>query len=213
MNVKIIMDQSPSPHNKKLLSFLITNVKDYRSNLRMSIITIPKSQHKTLDAKITALPAAYIGSNVVIGCKKIIVSITTAFNQSKLHVNDDPIQSFWDKSFKNGLGEVSKAPSDSDALASRFTEVTKKRSSAFAVRAPRFKNAPPKSTDNKKQGSQGSSETFIDDDDDMDANTHDKKKVSEVDSNSINDVADLALTTETDPHMRQFWANQFETQV
>jgi hypothetical protein len=208
-----MMDRAPSTHNKKLMSFLMTNVKTYRSNLRMSIITIPKNQHKSLDVKITALPAAYIGTNIVIGYKKIIGSITTAFNQTKAKIDVDPVQSFWDNNIKKGLGDVKKTPTDNDNLSSRFTEATKKRTSAYAGRAPKFKNGPksiaPPSAVGRDQNIQAPRQRS------NVAPTNTAEMIMQNSSDSAmnagaGDVDDPTLL-EKDPYMKMFWANQTQT--
>ena len=212
MNVKIMMDQVPSSHNKKLLSFLMTNVKDYRRNLRMSIITIPKTQHKSLDAKITALPAAYIGTNVVIGYKQIMGSIRNAFDQTKSKVDADPVQSFWDKNIQKGLGDVKRKPTDNDNLSNRFTEATKKRTTAYAGRAPRFKNAPRaasgQSTEHQEQSSNAPRQQS------NNAPTSTAEMIMQQTSENATKVGgdiDDPTMLETDPYMKMFWANQTQT--
>jgi hypothetical protein len=215
MIIKIMMDRVPSNHNEKLMSFLMKNVNEYRNNLRMSIITIQNKHHKSLDAKITALPAAYIGINIVIGYKQIMSSITAAFNQSNANADADPVQSFWDKSIKNGLGDVKRKPTDDDALSSRFTEATKKRTNAYAGRSSKFKNGPrPESVHNAGDSN---------DEHDQRVNTSQQRSHSAPTSTAEMimqqhspttlkgvDVDDPALL-ETDPYMKMFWANQAQT--
>jgi hypothetical protein len=211
MNVKIMMDQAPSSRNKKLMSFLMNNVKVYRSNLRMSIITIPKDQHELLDAKITALPAAYIGTNIVIGYKQIMSSITTAFNQTKAKIDVDPVQSFWDNSIKDGLGEVKRNQTDGDNLSTRFTEVTKKRSLAYAKRAPKFKNAPNQMPAQNTKGQEQPINMSNQRSNAAPTSTAEMiMQNTEGNTPSVGDADDPALL-ESDPYMKMFWANQTQT--
>lgn len=207
MNVKIMMDRTPSSHNKKLMSFLMANVKDYRRNLRMSIITIPKDQHKSLDSKITALPAAYVGTNIVIGYKKIMGSITSAFNQTKTKVDQDPVQSFWDKNIQQGLGDVKRKPTESDNLSSRFTEATKKRTNAYAERAPRFKNAPRGDPEAAPQRSNAAPQRS----NAAPTSTTEMIMQNVAGGGGQSGDADDPTRLETDPYMKMFWANQTQT--
>jgi hypothetical protein len=139
MDVKIIMDRSPTTHNKKLLEFLFKNIPEYRKKLRMNVTTIPKKDHKTLDRKISALPAAYIGTNVVIGYKDIMREITTAYNKSLTMFASNPVQSYFESSIMKGIDEKEeKTDNDIDNadISKRFTDATNRRKSAYASRAP-----------------------------------------------------------------------------
>lgn len=208
MNVKIVMDRAPTNRNKKLMSFLLKNVSEYRSCLQMSIVTIPKKNHKTLDANITALPAAYIGTNIVIGYKDIIRSIAAAYNQRKLYMPDDPIQSFWDKSIKQGLGEIKKENNDDEDMASRFTESIRRRKKAYESRAPSFKNKNT-SHSNADDNFNGASEPPPDMKKNRAPTTTEEMILQHTDDNvtRVGDYDD-PMKLETDPHMKMFWANQ-----
>jgi hypothetical protein len=205
MNVKILLDREPTAHNYKLLSFLMNNVKTYRSGLHMSIVTIQKKHHKTLDKKITTLPAAYIGTNVVMGYQNIIKSIKMAYTQTASNNNEDPVQSFWEKNIQTGIDEVKKRPSEKESIDSRFTEVSKLRKDAYNARAPRFKNkSMPEETPIKENGSNKKN---------LKRNNAPKTTAEMMMQHSESNGAqsgdyDDPATIETDPHMRMFWANQ-----
>lgn len=138
MNVKIIMDRTPTPHNKKLLTFLLGNVEAYRKNLRMSIITIPKKEHKALDRKITALPAAYVGTNIIIGYKDVMRAITIAYNKTTAQGDVDPVQAYWEKSITQGMenADGDSGRNENEDISKRFTAATKRRGDSYARRAP-----------------------------------------------------------------------------
>jgi hypothetical protein len=203
MIVKIMMDKVPSTHNKILMEFLLKNVTSYRDKLQMSIVTISKSQHKSLDAKVTALPAAYIGSNIVVGYKNIIEAMKSASNQVAIHVNNDPVQSFWDKNIQQGMGKPVVKKSEDEDISARFTAATKNRTAAYESRAPRFKNAPKSGQSSapskKNKGIQSNA-----------APTTTAERMMQNDADVQLDVDD-PTALETDPIMKMFWANQTTT--
>jgi len=177
----------------------------------MSIITIPKNKHSLLDAKITALPAAYIGTNIVIGCKQIMSSITTAFNQTKAKIDVDPVQSFWDNSIKDGLGDVKRKPTDNDNLSTRFTEATKKRTNAYAGRAPKFKNNPRSASLQNTGGGNENVNTPRQSSNRAPTSTAEMVMQNSGDNASSVGDADDPTLLEKDPYMKMFWANQTQT--
>jgi hypothetical protein len=204
VNVKILMDKNPSGVNRKILDFLMTNVNDYKMYLSMSISTISSKQMDSLDSKIESLPAAYIGKNVVMGCEQIINNISSAYNNCKLRVdNSDPIQSFWDKNIKEGLGESTKK-NPGDELSLRFTEVTKNRKEAINGRSGRFKGGKERAALNDSDEDDDNSKKF----------KHKEKKGSPAKKNTTStdlQYDDDPGELETDPHMKMFWANQKHT--
>jgi hypothetical protein len=203
MVVKIMMDNVPSSHNKFLLDFLLKNVTNYRDKLQMSIITISKSQRKSLDAKVTALPAAYIGSNIAVGYKNIIDAIKSASNQVAIRVNNDPVQSFWDKNIQKGMGETAVKKSEDADISARFTAATKNRTAAYDSRAPRFKNAP-KNLGQSSANTNASIQSNT-------APTTTAERIMQNDAAASSNDADDPTALETDPIMKMFWANQTTT--
>jgi hypothetical protein len=137
MNVKIIMDRAATSHNRKLITFLLSKVNMYRKNLRMQIITVPKKEHKSLDEKITALPAAYVGTNIIIGYKDVMRAITIAYNKTIAQGNADPVQEYWEKSITHGMdSKESGGKTENENISKRFTAATKRRGDSYARRAP-----------------------------------------------------------------------------
>ena len=211
VNIKILMDKNPTSANKKILEFLMNNVNEYKMYLGMSISTISRKHRDSLDSKIKSLPAAYIGNNTVIGYENVIRGISAAYKNCKMKVdNDDPIQAFWEKNIKDGLGEKTKKNTE-DELSVRFTSATKNRNAAINSRAGRFKGG--KAHMNKKNNSD-------DDEDDEGENKENnnnsapkdtaemmQKNISSTDLKYDDDPSEF----ETDPHMKMFWENQKHT--
>lgn len=102
MRVVIMLDRAPTAANRKLLNYLLQNVANYRTKLRMRITTVPKRSHKTLDKRIKKLPAAFVGTRLVMGPAAIIGAIKGAFTQVNA-VPQDPVRDFMRTTMLDGL--------------------------------------------------------------------------------------------------------------
>lgn len=192
MNVRIIMARSPSPTNKRLLTFLHDNVMKFKSSLQMNITTVSKSDQPQLDAAITKLPAAYVGTRVVMGNKNIADAIRTAFEQSRIARPDDPVRNFMDKAIMEGM-DSKESINPGNELSKQFTAASQSRKISMEATKPKnkFGKSKPQQAPNKPQ----STTPFA---------TEAGASTSYTDPNRPS-------TFESDPIMKMYWENQETT--